>query len=85
MFIFCYTKSLLSEVISIEDMSKFHGQEMLNFKSYFDEDFAYVEEFDTPDGEHWMAREYPQNWTEEIFEMAKKCGYVDKCIELLGE
>lgn len=47
-----------------------NGMDMLNFRAYFDTDYTYVEEFDTEDGEHWMGRTKPENWTPEILKLA---------------
>ena len=57
----------------------------LNLHCYFDVDYAYVEEFDTEDGQHWMGRLYPKDWTQEIFDEAVTCGFVDECLRAAGE
>ena len=57
---------------------KFHGQDMLNFHAYFDSDYSYNEEFDTPDGKHWHARTPIENWTPEMLELAESSGFISK-------
>ena len=53
----------------------------LNLRCYFDDDYAYVEEFDTPDGKHWMGRMYPEEWTPDIYQAAIDSGFVDRCLK----
>lgn len=54
-------------VIIIENNPNlFRGQPKLNFRAYFYEDGTYVEEFDTPDGQHWRASVRPEEYTPAI-------------------
>ena len=66
----------------MNETQKFYGMDISNLRCYFDTDFAYVEEFDTEDGSHWIGKAYPKDWTEEIFERAKRCGYINRCLEI---
>lgn len=49
---------------------KFKDQEVLNLHQYFDTDYSYNEEFDTPDGQHWKGRVAYEDWTPEILQLA---------------
>ena len=44
-------------------MKPFRGMPRLNFHAYFLENGLYVEEFDTPDGQHWKAEVPPEEYT----------------------
>ena len=57
---------------------KFRGEDMLNFHAYFDTDYSYNEEFDTPDGKHWTAKTNIENWTPEILKLAEESGIILK-------
>lgn len=57
---------------------KFRGQDMLNFHAYFDTDYSYTEEFDTPDGKHWIARTKVDDWTPDILKLAIDSGVIQE-------
>lgn len=44
----------------------FHGMPILNRVAYFIEDGMYVEEFDTPDGQHWIGTWDTDEYTPDI-------------------
>lgn len=65
----------------MHEAKEYLGMKVSNFECYFDTDWAYVEEFDTEDGRHWMGRLYPKDWTQEIYDGAVACGFVDACLK----
>ena len=64
-----------------EQQTTFNGMKMSNLRCYFTSNLDYVEEFDTEDGIHWEGRLPLNEWTEEIYEAAVECGFVDSCLE----
>lgn len=67
----------------MEENMTFDGMKILNFRCYF-ENLEYVEEFDTEDGRHWEGRAQLDEWTDDIYQEAVRCGYVDKCLKSWG-
>lgn len=67
----------------MEENMTFDGMKILNFHCYF-ENLEYVEEFDTEDGRHWEGRAQLDEWTDDIYQAAVECGYVDKCLKSWG-
>ena len=56
--------------------------EKQNLNCYFDKNFRYVEEFDTSDGSHHILKVNVEDWTQEIYEEAVRCGFVNQCIQM---
>lgn len=57
----------------MEEYRPFKGMPRLNVRTYFLEDGTYVEEFDTPDGQHWKATAKPEEYTPSI--LARKISW----------
>lgn len=45
-------------------------------RTYFDKNYDYVEEFDTPDGAHHIWRVEPKDWNPDILQAAIKVGLI---------
>lgn len=55
----------------------FRGMKIQNLHSYFDlRDGRYIEEFDTPDGQHWFSQTLPGEYTPEIRALAIQEGII---------
>lgn len=49
-----------------------------SLRTYFDTNYDYVEEFDTPDGTHHIWRIKPKYWNPDILQAAMDLGLVPK-------
>ena len=60
------------------EVINFHNSEnTLNLEAYFTESGAYIEEYDTPDGRHWISGCKPEDYPPNVREKALKLGVID--------